>query len=162
MLKEIVSSYAQKTANGVEIDLKALARNQEFRTEVINEVLKRIGDPAPCVLIPAYESRATDNHLGSLINELALTLQVKTLVTGDVKNFKSLRTRPAEVLIIKQSFRAGKGLQQQITELKELGAKKVRVLCFIAHNTGRLQGFGHENNVEIEALVKADEIRYLE
>lgn len=161
-LKEIVSGYATRTANGVEINLKAIARNQEFRTEVIKEVTKSLGSPAPCVVIPAYESGAAENHLGSLINELALTLQVKTLVTGDVKNFKRLKTHPKQVLIIKQSFRTGSGLQKQIAELKELGATEVRVLCFIAHNTGRMQGFGHENNVTIDALVKTDEMRYLQ
>jgi len=161
MLKEIVSNYVAKTANGIDVNLKGLARDQEFRAEVIKAVTKSLGSPAPCVVIPAYESGAPENHLGSLINELALTLQVRTLVTGDVKNFKRLKTHPKQVLIIKQSFRSGKGLQKQIADLKALGATDVRVLCFIAHNTGRMQGFGHENNVEIDALVKVDEMRYV-
>ena len=166
MIKEIVAAYAAKGDHGVEVNLKALARDEEFRKEVIKAVVSRVeckdGKPSPCVVIPAFDSGATDNHLGQLINELALNLQVKTLVTGKVENFKCLRTHPKEVLIIKQSFRAGEGLKNQIAALKALGAQKVGVLCFIAHNTARMQGFGHENEVEIEALVKTDEIRYLE
>ena len=165
-MREIVAQYAEKTSKGVEINLKALAKDEDFRKQVIKEVIKRVdrGDtsPSPCVVIPAFDSSAADNHLGTLINELALNLQVKTLVTGHVENFKRLRTHPEEVLIIKQSFRAGQGLKDQIAALKALGAQKVSVLCFIVHNSGRMQGFGHENDVEIEALVKTDEIRYLE
>ena len=162
MIKDIVAAYAAKTENGVEVDIQALARNEEFRKAVIKEVTKRIdrGDkPSPCVVIPAFDSGST--HLGTLINELALSLQVKTLVTGDVRNFKRLKTHPKEVLIIKQSFRSGQGLKDQIATLKELGAKEVSVLCLLAHNSGRMQGFGHENGVSIEALVPTDEIRYL-
>jgi phosphoglycerol transferase MdoB-like AlkP superfamily enzyme len=71
-------------------------------------------------------------------------------------------TYPEEGIIIKQSFRGGKRLQDQIEDLKAMGVKKVKVLCFIAHDSGRMQGYGHENDVEIDALVKIDEIRYLE
>jgi len=163
MIKEIVAQFAQHTSKGVEINLKALAKNEEFRQEVIKAVLKRVAEsPKACVVIPSYQPGAPENQLGKLINELALNLQVKALVTGDVANIKGLSIRPEEVIIIKQSFRVGKRLQDQIEDLKAMGVKKVKVLCFIAHNSGRMQGYGHENDVEIDALVKIDEIRYLE
>lgn len=164
MIKELVSQYATKKGTTTDVDLKGLARNKEFRAEAIAAVLKRVEakTPTPCIIIPAYMSRATENHLGSLINELALNLQIKALVTGDVANIKELRVRPESVLVIKQSFRTGSGLQSQIEDLKSMGIKNISVLCFISHSTGRLQGFGHENGVEIEALVATDDIRYLE
>lgn len=163
MIKEIVAAYAAKGENGVEVDLKGLARDEDFRKAVIKEVVNRVDrEPTPCVVIPAFDSCSVENHLGKLINELALNLQVKTLVTGKVENFQNLRTHPEEVLIIKQSFRTGEGLKNQIAALKDFGAKKVSVLCFIAHNTARMQGFGHENEAEIEALVKTDDIRYVQ
>lgn len=164
MIKEIVSQYATKSGKTVEVDLKGLARNKEFREEVITAVLKRVEakTPTPCIIIPAYNPGSHDNHLGTLINELALNLQVKALVTGDVANIKELQVRPKNVLIIKQSFRAGTGLQSQIEDLKAMGIESISVLCFISHNSGRMQGFGHENGVEIESLVATDDIRYLE
>lgn len=164
MIKEIVSQYATKSGKTVDVNLKALAKDKDFREKAIAAVLKRVEakDPTPCVVIPAFNPGANENHLGSLINELALNLQIKALVTGDVSNIKSLRVRPESVLIIKQSFRTGSGLQSQIEDLKSMGIKNISVLCFISHSTGRLQGFGHENGVDIEALVATDDIRYLE
>ncbi len=164
MIKELVSQYATKSGKTVDVNLKALAKDKDFREEAIAAVLKRVEakSPTPCVIVPAFDSASTENHLGSLINELALNLQIKALVTGDVSNIKSLRVRPEAVLIIKQSFRTGKGLQDQIEDLKAQGVGQVSVLCFISHNSGRMQGFGHENGVDIEALVATDDIRYLE
>lgn len=164
MIREIVSQYATKKGTTTEVDLKGLARNKEFRDEAIAAVLKRVEakEPTPCIIIPAYNPGSHDNHLGTLINELALNLQIKALVTGNVANIKELQVRPKSVLIIKQSFRAGTGLQNQIEDLKSLGIESISVLCFISHNSGRMQGFGHENGVEIEALVATDDLRYIE
>lgn len=164
MIKELVAQYATKNGKTVEVNLKALARNKDFRDEAIAAVLKRVEakDPTPCIVIPAYRHGAAENHLGDLINELALNLQVKALVTGDVANIKELQVLPRSVLIIKQSFKTGKGLQDQIEDLKAQGVENISVLCFISHNTGRMQGFGHENGVEIETLVATDDIRYIE
>lgn len=155
-LKEIVAFYADKTEKGKEIDLKNLSKDELFRSQVIKAVLEQIkGKPQACVLIPAYRSNNT--HLGKLINELALTLQVRTLVTGEVENIKHLHhSNIKEVVLIKQSFRVGHELAKQIAAIKAYGCK-VSVLCLISHSRERLEQFAKENEVEIVALVSTDE-----
>lgn len=153
-IKSIVAQYATKNEKGVEVNLNALAKDKDFQSLVAKEVVKKVKENEACVLIPAY--KPTENrHLGKLINELALTLQVKTLVTGDVKNLRRLRIIPERVIILKQSFRNGKELKTQIEAIKEMGCQ-VSVLCLLAHSSAKLQNFAAENEVEINALVKTD------
>lgn len=156
-VQKIVAEYATKNGKGVEIDITALAANKNFQKAVVKQVVAAVQEkPQACVLIPAYKSRANNNHLGQLINEIALTLQVKTLVTGDVKNLKSLLLKPSEVILLKQSFRLGKELKQQIADIKEMGFT-VSVLCILTHSKARLEAFGKENAVEITAIANTGE-----
>ncbi|MBO5039100.1 MAG: hypothetical protein J6C85_06595 [Alphaproteobacteria bacterium] len=158
-IKGIVSSYAGRNERGqIEIDLKGLAADKNFREQAIKAVVKEVQEKDACVLIPAF--RRDNTYLSRLINELALTLQVKTLVTGDVKNLKRLRSRPTSIMLLKQSFRTGKELQEQIDEIKAMGCT-VNVFCLLAHSLAKLQGFGYQNDVEIKALVAVDEIPYI-
>jgi len=162
-INEIVAGYATRNAKGeVEVNLKALARDKDFRDEVIKDIRKILESEEhknALVVIPAFQSGAQDNHLGKLINEIAEQVRPKGLETGDVKNVGQRRRLPQEVIIIKQSFRTGTGLQKQIATLRELGVQKITVRCIITHATNRMQGFGYENNVDINALVKTDEVR---
>lgn len=152
-LKEIVKHYQVPTKNGVEVDIKALAADSNFREEVIKGVLALIKEkPQACVLIPAFKSTSERHHLGQLINELALTLQVKKLVTGDVRNFLHLKVKPDEVIILKQSFREGKELKRQISALESMGCK-VSVICFMAHSAAKAKSFAEENKVPLNILV---------
>ena len=152
-LKEIVASYATEKENKTVVDIQKMAKDEEFRKEVIKEVLAIVKRSAQaCVVIPAFKSGEKNDHLGQLINELALTLQVKTLVTGKIENFKRLRHKPTEVIILKQSFREGTELQTQVSTLKAMGCK-VQVLCFLAHSATKLKKFADENAVSVQALV---------
>ena len=65
-----------------------------------------------------------------------------------------------EVLIVKQSFKTGDGLKEQINRLKEKGLK-VSVFCLVAHSSTKLERFAYENGVEASAAVCLDEIPYL-
>lgn len=157
-LKEIVAKYQKPTEKGTEVDIKALAADDIFRASVIEKVLTIVQkNPMACVLIPAFNSGRERHHLGQLINELALTLQVRTLVTGKVENFLQLKTRPKEVIILKQSFREGNGLKDQITSLKNMGCH-VTVVCFLSHSMSKAHEFAEANNVPIEVFVALDEI----
>lgn len=149
-LKKIVASYA---AEGKEVDLKGLAENAKVREAVVSAVVKAVKEkPHACVVFPSYKQ---GGHLGQLINEVALSLQVDTLVTGNVRNIANLRQTPAEVIIIKQSFRAGQELKSQIAEIKSYGCG-VSVLCLIAHSKAKVDTFAKENDVEVSALVYTD------
>lgn len=159
-IKKIVSAYAGKNDKGQnEIDLKGLASDKAFREQAIKAVIKEVQEKDDvCVLIPAF--RRDNTHLSKLINELALTLQVKTLVTGDVTNLKRVKSHPKNIMLIKQSFRTGKELQAQIDEIKAMGCT-VSVFCLLAHSSAKLQSFGYQNEVKIKALVAVDEIPYI-
>ena len=153
-LKKIVAKYTMPTENGVEVDIKALFADDDFRQQVIAKIIKNI-KPEECVVIPAFDSRSRDLHLGQLINELALTLQVKTLVTGNVENFMRLKIRPKKVVIIKQSFREGKQLQEQIATLRKMNCN-VRVLCLMAHSKSKAKAFAKEHRVRVTVLTELD------
>lgn len=159
-IKRIVSAYAEKNDKGErEIDLKGLATDKAFREEAIKAVVKEVQKTEDvCVLIPAF--RRDNTHLSKLINELALTLQVKTLVTGDVENLKRVRSHPHNIILLKQSFRTGTELKKQVDEIKAMGYT-VSVFCLLAHSSAKLISFGYQNGVEIKALVSIDEIPYI-
>lgn len=159
-IKKIVADYATKKGSTVEVDLEALVADGEFRSEMIKKVKAYVkGKPQACVLLPSYK-RAVENPLGKFINELAMQLQTETLVTGKTENIQRLIVKPTDVIVIKKSFRAGKELKEQIAELKGMGVN-IYVLCFVAHSGAKLQGFAVENGVDMEAVVKTDEIPYL-
>jgi len=161
ILENIVAHYATKENKVVSIDLKALSQDEMFREEVVKKVLNIVkSHPHACVLIPAHKPFAETDYLGQLINDIILSLQVDALVTGSVENLKKLQHSVKEVLVIKQSFRTGEHLAKDIATLKKFGCK-VKVLCLIAHSSGKLQAFGYQNQVEIDALVKTDKIAYL-
>lgn len=155
-LKNIVESYAHKGKQGLEIDLDALALNKEFNEEVVKKV-SNIVPPQACVFIPGYNDK--NAHFTKLINDLVLSLQTKALVTGNIESLKNVET--SDVIIIKQSFRTGQTLRTQIAELRTMGFEKIKVLCIITNSTGRLKGFAIEEGVEVDALVKTDEIEYI-
>lgn len=149
-LKEIVTSYV---AEGKEVDLKGLAENAKVREAVVSAVVQAVREkPHACVVFPSYKYGGA---LGQLINEVALSLQVETLVTGNVRNIANLRQTPADVIIIKQSFRAGKELKSQIEEIRGYGCG-VSVLCLISHSETKMADFARENDVEVSALVYTD------
>ena len=156
-LKEIVASYADKKEKGIEIDLKGLAKDEAFRDFAVKAVLDVIKTkPQACVLIPAYSP--DNNHLGKFINELALTLQIRTLATGDVENIRCIRRSSIkEAILIKQSFRVGRKLAKQIDTIKACGCE-VSVLCLISHSRDLLEQFGKEHDVEVSALICTDEL----
>jgi len=156
-LKEIVAQYATKEDKTVNVDLKNLSMDGSFRSQALAAILKQLeGKPEACVLLPSY--RKNPKNLGKLINELALSLQVKTLVTGGVEDIKRLRkTSKRDVILIKQSFRAGGELAEQVAAIKEMGSKP-SVICLIAHSRSSLENFARKNGVEISALVYTDEI----
>ncbi len=160
-LKSLVAGYATKGEKGVEINLAGLAENKEFRSQAINAVVKKVKQSEhACVLFPSYKPCSDKNPLGKLINELALTLQVEALVTGDIVNLKKMQVPAKEVIVIKQSFRAGKELEKQIQDIRDMGCK-VSVLCLIAHSGAKVESFAHQNDVPVSALVYTDEINYI-
>lgn len=156
-LKNLVASYATKKDGKTHVNLEALAHDAGFRSEVIQEVLNDIKKkPHLCVYFPSFKPTCNRDAMGKLINELALNLQVETLVTGNIEKLGNLHNPVQDIIIVKQSFRTGKELHGQIEKLKEKGYN-VSVLCLIAHSRGRLEGFAYENQVEIEALVYTDD-----
>lgn len=162
-LQNLVADYASKAQHGTEVDLAALARNREFRQEVIAEVLKYIDKhQCACVVLPSYKAYSVRNpHLAALTNDLTTEIAVKTLVTGDVEGVAKLRKMPEDVIIIKQAFRTGEHLAKDVEALQKQGCN-VSVLCLVAHSGAHLQNFGHRYGAEISALVNVDEIRYLQ
>jgi hypothetical protein len=159
-LEALVSEFfAEPSENGLDVNLKALAETEAIKEKVISAVLEEVEkQPHTCVLIPSYESRKADNNLSSLINKIALTLQVEALVTGRVENLKRLRTALKEtgVVLIKQSFRTGKELQKQVAEIKAMGLP-VSVICLVTHSSKKMEAFGKKNGVPITAIVKLDD-----
>ncbi len=153
-LNEKVALYAERTEKGINVDLKALAHDVEFRKVVVAEVVKHVKETKACVWIPAFQC---GSHLSELINEIALSLQVETLTTGNIKNLRCLRAHPRKVVLIKQSFHTGKELASHIEQAKEFGCD-VSVFCLMAHSSERFKEFAKVHNVEMKALVFTDEI----
>lgn len=155
-LKEIVENYATKENEIVNVDLKSLSTDNNFRSLVISAIVQELKQkPQACVLIPAYRH---NSHLGALINELALTSLTRTLVAGGVQNLRRIRSPFAkDVILIKQSFRNGKELAKHIAEIKKMGSR-VTVVCLIAHSRAKFESFAKENKVDMKALVYTDEI----
>ena len=156
-LKQIVEKYTTPTLNGKVVDLYKLDKNEEFKAAVKEQVEKLLQEiPHTCVLIPAGKARLS-NPLRELIMELAMIVQLKTIVTGAPMNLKKLiYGAPHDVLLIKQSFKTGKGLQKDIADIREQGCN-VKVLCLVAHSKSKLDEFAAENNVEATALVYLNE-----
>ena len=129
-LGNLVAHYATKGEKGVEINLEALSQDKHFRSQAVQAVVKKVKEnPHACVFFPSYKPACDHNLLGKLINEVALSLQVETLVTGNYEKLKDLQNPVKDVIIVKQSFRSGKELRAQIEELKAMGYD-VSVLCF--------------------------------
>ncbi len=156
-LKEIVALYATKEDKTVNVDLKNLSMDDCFRSQVLAAILKQLEEkPNACVILPSFQKN--QKNLGKLINELASSLLVKTLVTGDVVQLKHIRkSSKKDVILIKQSFRAGNELAEQIAAIKEMGSTPA-VICLISHSRAKLENFAQKNGVEISALVYTDEI----
>jgi len=152
-LKNIAADYARKGKQGLEIDLALLALNKEFNEEAIKK-LEALVPPKSCVLLPG-----NNTHFTKIINDLALRLQSKALVTNNIENLKAVKADT--IVIVKQSFRTGETLREQIADLKDAGFDKILLLCVIANSSGRLEGFSVETGVEAKALVKTDEIEYI-
>lgn len=160
-LKRIVALYATRNAKGVEIDLESLSKDKKFRSEAVKQVLKKVQEiPHVCIVFPSFKRGEEKNPLGGIINELARSLQIESLVTENLQQVKQLRMPAENVILIKHSFRSGKKLKEQVEELKELGCN-VSVICLIAHSSAKVEAFAHENNVKVDALVYTDEINYL-
>lgn len=160
-LGNLVAHYATKGEKGVEINLEALSQDKHFRSQAVQAVVKKVKEnPHACVFFPSYKPACDHNPLGKLINEVALSLQVETLVTGNYEKLKDLQNPVKDVIIVKQSFRSGKELRAQIEELKAMGYD-VSVLCLIAHSSAKVEAFAHENGVPVSAIVYTDEISYI-
>ncbi len=160
-LKKLVAEYATRENGNVVINMEAVAHNKEFRKEVILEVLKKVKKtPHLCVFFPSFKPTCNGSPMGKLVNELVLNLQVETLVTGSIEKLSDLHVPTKDIIIIKQSFRSGKELKEQVEQIKNRGYK-VSILCLIAHSRARLEAFAAENQVQIETLVSTDEIQYL-
>jgi hypothetical protein len=160
-LESIVTQFfAEPTEGGLDVNLKALAETEAIKEKVVSAVLEEVEkQPHTCVLIPSYESAKKVNNLGSLINENALTLQVEALVTGRVENLKRLHAtalKKTGVVLIKQSFRTGKELQEQVAAVKAMGLP-VSVICLVTHSSKKMEAFGKKNDVPITAIVKLDD-----
>ncbi len=160
-LKTIVRSYATRSENGVvEINLEGLSQDKDFRNEVVKEVVKKVSlIPHACIVFPSYKKNGK-NPLGSLINELAVALQIESLVTGNIEKIKNLRADTENVVIIKHSFRSGKKLKEQVEQVKTMGYD-VSVISLIAHSGAKVESFAHENDVKVDVLIYTDEINYL-
>jgi hypothetical protein len=153
-LNERVALYADKKESKINVDLEALAHDVEFRRVIVEEVVNHVKKTKACVWIPAFPC---SNHLSELINEIALSLQVETLTTGNIRNLKRLRAHPDKVIILKQSFYTGKQLAKDIQEAKEFGCD-VSVLCLISHSKENFKKFADAHKVKMEALVFTDEL----
>ena len=161
-MNEIVKNYISKNGDGeIRVDLLRLAKDENFRKEVVKNIVSKVKQtPHACVLFPSYQPHCANNPLGKLINELALSLVVETLVTGDVEKIRDLRSPVTDVIIIKQSFKSGRGLHDQIMTLASKGCK-VHVICLVSHSSAAIERFRQANDVDIEALVSLDEIPYV-
>lgn len=156
-LKEIVAQYATKEDKTVNVDLKKLSMDDDFRSLVLAAIHKQlVKKPNACVIFPSY--RKNQKNLGKLINELAMSLEVKALVTGEVEMLKQVsKSNKKDVILIKQSFRTGNELAEQIAAIKDMGSVP-SVICLISHSRANLEKFAQKNGVEISALVYTDEI----
>ena len=152
-LTRIVERFTTPTLSGKVVDLYKLDKSQEFKEAVKAQVEKLLQEiPHTCVLIPAGKARLS-NPLRELIMELAMMAQLRTIVTGSPENLrKLLYGAPHDILLIKQSFKTGKGLQKDIADIREQGCN-VKVLCLVAHSQAKLEKFAAENNIEATALV---------
>ena len=161
-MKEIVKNHSFRNERGeISVNLKSLAEDEKFRSEVVKEIVNKVKKSNhACVLFPSYKPHCSDNPLGKLINEVALSLVVETLVTGDVRKIRDVHSPVNEVIIIKQSFKTGTGLKEQIESLRKMGMS-VSVICLIAHSGAALDSFRYANDVSVETLVCLDEIPYL-
>lgn len=156
-LQKIVAAYATKDGKTVNVDLKNLSADSNFRSEALAVILQQLEKKkGTCVVLPSF--RRDNKNLGQLINELAASLKVKTLITGGITELEHVsQANKQEVVLVKQSFRAGQQLAEQIAAIKELGSK-VSVICLISHSRAKLESFAEENDVEITALVYTDEL----
>lgn len=154
-LKKLVADYAAKTSKGVEVNLEALSKDDKFRSEVLKAILAKVKEkPEACVYFPSYK---ISGPLGKLINEVALSLQVITLVTGSIDGVYRLHDSVKDIIVIKQSFRTGAKLKEQILELKAKGYN-VSVICLIAHSKKKTEVFQGETGADVSALVYTEEI----
>ena len=88
-LGNLVAHYATKGEKGVEINLEALSQDKHFRSQAVQAVVKKVKEnPHACVFFPSYKPACDHNPLGKLINEVALSLQIETLVTGNYEKFR--------------------------------------------------------------------------
>ena len=148
MLKEIVKHHVTVGEHGLSVNIEALEKDLKYKEAAINAVVKQIAkNPKACVYLPSYK---VGSPLGAFINGLAAHKEVLKLKT----------TQVTEVLIIKQSFKTGNGLKEQIKVLKEHGFN-VSVFCLVAHSSTKLVQFAYENKVNAKAAVCLDEIPYL-
>lgn len=156
-LNEIVASYMAKEDKAVNVDLGSLSNDDDFNRQVFVAILEKLkGKPQACVYLPSYQQK--NKNLGPLINKLATSLRVKTLVTGSFENLKRIRgAGKKEVVFIKQSFRSGSELARQVAAIKKTGSN-VSVICLISHSRAKLERFAKENDIEVSALVYCDEM----
>lgn len=160
-LKNIVANYVTKSDKGVEVDLENLSKDKKFRSEVVKEVLKKVQEiPHVCIVFPSFKKGEDKNPLGGIINELASSLKISSLVTENLELVQHLRVPAENVILIKHSFRSGKKLKEQVEELKKFGCN-VSVICLVAHSGARVEAFAHANEVKVDVLVYTDEINYI-
>ena len=159
MLKEIVKHHVTSEEHGLSVNIEALEKDRKYKEAAINAVVKQVEkNPKACVYLPSYKE---GSPLGAFINGLAAHKEVKNLKTTDIAEVLKLKTtQVTEVLIIKQSFKTGNGLKEQIKVLKEHGFN-VSVFCLVAHSSTKLVQFAYENKVNAKAAVCLDEIPYL-
>ena len=159
MLKEIVKHHVTSEEHGLSVNIEALENDLKYKEAAINAVVKQVEkNPKACVYLPSYK---VGSPLGAFINGLAAHKEVKNLKTTDIAEVLKLKTtQVTDVLIIKQSFKTGNGLKEQIKVLKEHGFN-VSVFCLVAHSSTKLVQFAYENKVNAKAAVCLDEIPYL-
>lgn len=158
-LKNIVANHTiESLKDGLVVNLNTLSEDPEFHSHVVKAIVKKAQkNHRLCVWFPSYEF---GKYKGSLNNQLAQELDIRAFVAGEVVNINTVHHKIDEVLIVKQIFKTGEKLKEQIAQLKESGYK-VSVLTAIAHSGARVDGFGYENGVEMNTLVYLDEIRHL-
>ncbi|MBR5598668.1 MAG: hypothetical protein IKW39_01365 [Alphaproteobacteria bacterium] len=159
MLKEIVKHHVTNGEHGLSVNLNTLEKDAKYREAAINAVVKQVeSKPKACIYLPSYK---IGSPLGAFINGLAAHKEVKNLKTTNIAEVLKLDTDTiTEVLIIKQSFKTGNGLKEQVEKLKRKGFT-VSVFCLVAHSGAKLESFAYENGVEATSAVCLDEIPYL-
>lgn len=153
-LTGIVASYTKQ--DGKTVDLENLVKDESFQTTAVTAILQEVKNKVGvCVIFPSYPKNAA---LGQLINELAKSLKVRAIVTGGVENLHRVaRSNKKEVLLIKQAFRTGKELSEQVAAIKKMGAK-ASVLCLVSHSSVKLKRFAMNNDVEMTSLVYPNDL----